>query len=229
MKKPIIGIAAEKVIEKPGVFQYPWYLTIESYVRAVTLVGGTPILLLPGSPADELINIVDGLLMQGGMDVTPSEYGEAKLPECGRTDLKEDSFHESLIRAAIDQKKPILGICRGIQIINVTLGGTLYQDLESKWHRHYENYEDPCHIINIKEGTKLHSIFGDTLLVNSLHHQGIKELAKGLIPSAYSEDGLIEAVENDLIMAIQCHPEALKEKDEKYLRLFEYFIEKCKN
>ena len=228
MRKPIIGIAAEKVYEKPSAFHYPWYVTSESYTRAVTLAGGIPILLLPNSsPADELISLVDGLLLQGGVDVTPSLYNEEKLPECGYCDLQEDLFHISLLNSAIKQNKPILGICRGFQVINVALGGTLYQDLESKWHKHYEDYEEPSHTIKIKEGTKLYSIFNDSLSVNSLHHQGIKTLGKGLTASAFSEDGLIEGIENELIMGVQCHPEALKERDPKFLKLFEFFINQC--
>ena len=228
MRKPIIGIAAEKVCEKPSAFHYPWYITNEAYIRAVSLAGGIPILLLPNTPCDDLISLVDGLLLQGGIDVTPSLYNEEKLPECGNCDLEEDLFHISLVNSAIKQNKPILGICRGIQVINVALGGTLYQDLESKWHKHYEDYEEPCHKIKIKEGTKLYSIFNDdSIAVNSLHHQGIKKLGKGLTASAYSEDGLIEGIENELIIGIQCHPEALKEKNYEFLELFNFFINEC--
>lgn len=229
MRKPIIGIVSERINDnKPSAFHYSWYITSDSYLRSVSLAGGIPLLLLPTEDIEEYMGIVDGLLFQGGKDIDPSFYGEEKDNACGPTDTFEDEFHLALLKAAIKHNKPILGICRGFQLINVAFGGTLYQDLENKNHKHYDDYENPCHGLNIKENTQLYSIFGSFLRVNSLHHQGVKTLGKGLIASGYSDDGLIEALEKDNIIAIQCHPEALKEKNFTYLKLFKYFIDKCK-
>lgn len=228
--RPLIGIAAETISGDmhSGAFRYDWYIASASYVRCVTNAGADPVLLIPGSDPERMITMVDGLLLQGGKDISPSMYGEEKIPECGVNNLAEDEFHIALIKEAIRQKKPILGICRGLQIINVALGGTLCQHLPNQEHKHYEDYENPSHTISIVPGTKLASIFGDgELPVNSLHHQGIKQLAPSLTAAAYSPDGLIEAVEADGIIAVQCHPEALKERHREYQKLFNFFIESC--
>ena len=229
--KPLIGIASVTISGDMhnGEFRYDWYMAISSYVRCITNAGADPVILIPGSDPARMISMVDGLLIQGGKDVSPSLYGEDKVPECGTNDIMEDEFHIALIKEAIRQKKPILGICRGLQIINVTLGGTLYQHLPNQEHRHLEDYENPSHTISVVPGTKLASIFGEGVLhVNSLHHQGIKNLAPSLTAAAYSPDGLIEAVEADGIIAVQYHPEAMKEKYGEYQRLFDFFIENCK-
>ncbi len=229
--KPLIGIAAETVSGDmhKGAFRYDWYMAISSYVRGITNAGADPVILIPGSDPARMISMVDGLLLQGGKDVSPSLYGEEKSPECGYNDIIEDEFHIALIKEAMKQKKPILGICRGLQIINVALGGTLCQHLPNQAHKHHDDYENPSHSIYVLSGTKLASIFGDgNLPVNSLHHQGIKQLAPSLTAAAYSPDGLIEAVEAEGIIALQCHPEALKEKHGEYQRLFDFFIENCK-
>ncbi|MGN0905566.1 MAG: gamma-glutamyl-gamma-aminobutyrate hydrolase family protein [Bullifex sp.] len=230
-RKPLIGIAAETISGDmhKGAFRYDWYMAISSYVRGIMNAGADPVILIPGSDPARMISMVDGLLLQGGKDISPSLYGEEKTPECGPNDIIEDKFHIDLIKEAIRQKKPILGICRGLQIINVTLGGTLYQHLPNQEHKHFEDYENPSHTITVVPGTKLASIFGEGILpVNSLHHQGIKKIAPSLAAAAYSPDGLIEAVEADGIIALQCHPEALKEKHGEYQRLFDFFIENCK-
>lgn len=228
--KPVIAIAAE-LVEKPAgsAFTYSWNISSESYVQAVQRAGGVPFIIPKGS--EELIRFADGLLMQGGKDIDPLSYREERHQLCGASDIEEDEFHKTLIIAANDRNMPILGICRGLQIINTVFGGTLYQDQSEGGfikHSRYDRPEDGVHEVWVEEGSFLERIFHRrTLFVNSLHHQMIKDLAPGFRTAACTGDGSIEAIEKGNIIAVQWHPEAMSQKRTEMSALFSYFISLC--
>lgn len=192
--------------------------------------GGLPV-LLPSSAQnfspDVLMGTVDALVLQGGSDMSPKHYGqEPKRPEWGG-DYVRDLYEMALIRAALAQNKPILGVCRGLQVLNVALGGSLYQDIETlhprkKVHRNWEVYDQLFHEVRVERGSFLAGVYGDrTGTVNSVHHQGIKDLGKGLVPEAFSaEDDLVEAIRYEgeaFALGVQWHPEFQDPTNERLL------------
>lgn len=234
MEKPIILIAPEEV-EKPSssAFPFSWQITNEAYINGIVRAGGDPLMILPGADIKRMISLADGILLQGGADVDPECYGEERNTLCGKTNKREDNFHIALIREAITQKKPIFGICRGIQIINTALGGTLYQDESLSGtaleHKRLDSPLEAVHKISIEKDSFLSEIFKtDSISVNSLHHQMIKSTGEGVIVAARAEDGNIEAIEKGNIIAVQWHPEAMLMKEDLMLPLFKYFIKQCK-
>ncbi len=231
--KPIIAIASEE-IKKPSLsaFSFSWHITNEAYLQAIEIAGGIPIILPPSKEAVDIIKHVDGLLLQGGADVDPSLYKEDKHQNCGDSCISEDLFHIRLIEKAASLNKPIFGVCRGMQIINVAFGGSLYQDREEnpKFNNHLmkEAYAEGVHNITIERESFLAEVFKkENLIVNSLHHQMIKDLAPGFKVAARSDDGVIEAIEKDKIRAVQWHPEAMLCVDEMMIPLFKDFISLC--
>lgn len=178
---------------------------------------------------------VDGLLLSGGVDIDPQSYGDALVNERWRGQLDRDRFELALFREALAQKLPILGVCRGMQFINVAYGGTLWQDIPSLrpmsvLHRNQELYDGLTHELEVVPDTFLAEIFGtDTTIVNSVHHQGIKTLGQGLTAIAYAQDGLIEAVMShpaDNVVGVQWHPEWMRDSQPNQ-QLFEWFVGKA--
>ena len=210
MKKPIIGVLPLFDKEKDSYWMLP------AYFQGIEHAGGLPVMLpLNGAEdCERLSEICDGLLFTGGQDVDPSVYGEPVLDCCGELCPARDRLETALLRAAIKHNKPILGICRGLQVINAALGGTLWQDLpsqrpESRNHRMERPYDRAEHSVTLS-GPLAAAYGADSLGVNSCHHQGIKDLAPGLEPMAVAEDGLIEAVcdpKQPFFWAVQWHPE----------------------
>lgn len=210
-----------------------------AYGRAVEMSGGVP-LLLPYVEDEKIIDafveLCDGFLFTGGVDVDPSYYGEEKKDTCGKTESNRDKLEMAVLGRALELGKPILGICRGLQIINVAMGGALYQDLSTEFegelsHRQTEGESEPSHPILVEEGSPLYSVVGKKEMVgNSFHHQAIKSLADGLLVSARASDGIIEAVyapDKKYLRAYQWHPERLyRFEDNK--ALFDDFINACK-
>ena len=210
-----------------------------AYIRAVEAAGGVP-LILPVTTHPETIarclDALDGLLLSGGVDVAPSCYGENPHPELGETDADRDAAEIALIRAALERDKPILAICRGLQILNVALGGSLWQDLPTEtpseiFHAQTERHiarPETVHSIRIEAGSRLSQIIGaETMQVNSLHHQALKDVADGLKVTARAADGVIEAAEmpdKRFVVAIQCHPEELAAWQPESQRLFAAFV-----
>lgn len=199
----------------------------ENYSRAILRAGGIPVIIPTVSSEEDAADIVsklDGVLFSGGSDIPPSWYGEDVLNETVKTNPTRDRSDSLLARAALASGKPILGICRGGQMLNVLLGGNLYQDIPSQLPEAHI-HKGASHKIGLVEGGFLKDIFGaDSLTVNSTHHQAVRELAPGAKITALSDDGIVEAWETDQIRAVQFHPEALLAEDDQWLPLFKDFI-----
>ena len=211
------------------------------YLESIVEAGGTPIIVpLLDDPAilREIYDSLDGLLIPGGEDVHPRFYGELPHPKLGETSELRDAVEIQLIRWAYEDDLPVLGVCRGIQVINVALGGSLYQDLDDQKPSELQHstadsptmWEQEAHEMHIRPDSKLASVLGPrALAVNSLHHQAVKTLAPGLTSTAEAPDGTIEALEakgRNFFLALQCHPEMLwqKSSDIHWLNLFKSFI-----
>ena len=193
------------------------------YRRAVEAAGADAVDLVPGTP---VLPEVDGLLLPGGWDVDPSFYGERPDEKMGPTDPELDSTELEMFRQARAKGIPVLGICRGQQVINVAMGGSLIQHLDEHDARAIGR-RHLAHTIEVEPDSELARAAGeDTIPVNSLHHQAIKKLGSGLHQSARGEDGTVEGVESDdgLVVAVQCHPEELTTDLPWARRLFERFV-----
>ncbi len=240
MRKPIIGISGSLITDEGGMI--PGYERVSlsnDYVQSVVRAGGIPY-IIPVVYDDEVIKAqiknVDGLIMSGGQDVDPMLYGEEPCKELGRLMPKRDKFDICVIKNAIELKKPILGICRGEQILNVANGGSLYQDLkfiEGSYIKHNQGHlpDHPTHTVTIEENSKLYSIFGKEIIVNSFHHLAVKAVAPGFKAVAYSKDGVVEAIERDgdlFVVGVQWHPEMLSASYENMQKIFTKLIEEAK-
>ena len=201
-----------------------YYVT---YRRAVEAAGAAPVDLVPGTAS---LPDVDGLLLPGGWDVDPSFYGEQRDEKIGETDPELDETELTLFRQARERELPVLGICRGQQVINVAMGGSLIQHLDEHDARAIGR-RHLAHSIEVQPETELARAAGEhQIRVNSLHHQAVKKLAAGLHQSARGDDGTIEGVESDdgLIVAVQCHPEELTGDLLWARRLFERFVARAR-
>ena len=210
-----------------------------AYAWAVEQAGGVPVLLpatTVSGAAERYLDALDGLLLSGGVDLAPECYGETPHPALGEVDSDRDALEIPLIRAALAQDMPIFAICRGIQALNVALGGTLYQDLPAQHPTEIEHQQsrnriprtDFSHPIRIAAASRLREIVGaEEMQTNSFHHQALREVAPGLTVTAWAPDGVIEAVEGKAqryLVAVQFHPEETAPNDEKSRRLFEAFV-----
>lgn len=173
----------------------------------------------------------DGLLLPGGGDMDPKFYGQARIPACGEPNLLRDAAEPLLLRAFLAADKPVLGICRGIQVLNAVLGGDLYQDIKPFEHLPHNNHWAKVHTVTVRRGTLLSRILGqDTVLVNSQHHQAVDRVAPGFTLAALSEDGIVEAIEKPdarFCLGVQWHPEWLSDADPAMQRLFDAFVNAC--
>ena len=231
MKKPIIGVTLLWDEEKNSYWMLPGYL------EGLEEAGAIPIILplaADGADIAQLADLCDGFLFTGGQDVAPQLYGEAMKPTCGELCPARDTLEQELLNRALEQDKPILGICRGLQILNVTLGGTLYQDLPTEHpseigHSMKPPYDRTAHTVHIWPMTPLASLLEKTELeVNSCHHQAIRSLAPSLVEMARSTDDLIEAVYlpgKTFVWAVQWHPEMSLRADEASGKIFKAFVE----
>lgn len=234
--KPIIGLTSS--YEKTETTDY--IFVNHSYLNAVRQFGGIP-LVLP-SEADEeelklLIARCDGLILTGGDDIDPELYGEEKLNDTVELTPIRDRAERIVCDLAVERKIPILGICRGIQMMNVYFGGSLYQDIPAQIpseikHRMEKPYHRVGHSCIVEKGTPLHALVGGELIgVNSHHHQAIKQLADGFEVMARSEDGVIEAIfdpRKPFVWGVQWHPERIWDIEASSAKLFEAFIEACR-
>ena len=173
----------------------------------------------------------DGLLLPGGGDMDPKFYGQARISACGEPNLLRDAAEPLLLRAFLAADKPVLGICRGIQVMNAVLGGDLYQDIKPFEHLPHNDHWAKVHTVTVRRGTLLSRILGqDTVLVNSQHHQAVDRVAPGFTLAALSEDGIVEAIEKPdarFCLGVQWHPEWLSDADPAMQGLFDAFVNAC--
>ena len=222
-----IAIASMRRDPHGSAFCYKQDIANEAYINSVLSSNAIPLILpyLGCDNAAEALRGFSALLIPGGHDIDPELYSEEPTYAINYN-REEDLYHIALINAALKAGIPILGICRGMQLINVALGGTLYQDIEKEYcgrinHKAIDKPYEGCHRIAIKKSTALYyALNTDSIMVNSLHHQAIKRLGKGLSVSAESEDGVIEAIEGNKILAVQWHPEAMYSEMKAIFRSF---------
>jgi putative glutamine amidotransferase len=238
--QPLIGITAGEVLNNGEAWAPSLYGQAHTYIDAVTRAGGIPFIIpfLDDEAAlRRLYDMADAIVFSGGNDVDPELYGSKPSGLLGDISRRRDNQEWKLYEWSFEEKKPILAICRGMQLLNVFLGGTLHQDIvtnlpEASNHRLSDlkqSFEFIAHKLKIDSNSKLASILGATEInANTLHHQAIDRLATKLKATAWSEDGIIEAVElpgDDFIVGVQCHPEALEHEAETGWRnLFNEFV-----
>lgn len=229
--QPLIGITCG--MERDG------YFVTYYYAKAVRAAGGMPV-LLPFLEREEDLKyyhrILDGLILSGGGDVDPFYFGEDPVPELGEICPERDQFELSLARLFLADPKPLLAICRGMQVLNIAAGGTLCQHLEAKpgavKHRQHAPKWYPTHEIEIAVGSRLFHLFQGqrSIRVNSFHHQAIEKVAPGFKVNAWAKDGVIEGMEGEnfnFCLGVQWHPECMWERDERQLELFRAFLKAC--
>jgi len=240
--RPLIGVTTQTLHAIDGIPEgLPQSVVMnQRYYHAVASAGGAPVLIPLMDDLDTLRAIyerVDGVLIPGGVDVDPAMFGEHAHERLGRIDPARDRVEIQLATWAMNERKPVLGLCRGLQVINVALGGTLYQDLETEYpnaikHDYFPTYgfarDHLAHEVVVKAGSRLrHAVASASIPVNSMHHQGIKVLAPALVASATAPDGLIEAVEspNDhFVVGVQWHPEVFELAEPSTGQLFTDFV-----
>lgn len=202
-----------------------------SYARAVELAGGIPLIIPAQASLDtlrEMMAAADRLLLTGGGDVNPARYGEAAHPAVAGVSDQRDSAEEAVLNLALDRRLPILAICRGMQVLNVALGGTLVQDITSERPGSLVHGPRADHLVQVAPGSRLREILGtDAPEVNSRHHQAIGTLGYGLQAVAWSSDGVVEGIEmpGQWVVGVQWHPEDLIGDSEAARRLFAGFLE----
>ncbi len=233
MSKKIIAVVPLWDDEKESIWMLP------GYMNGIKEAGAIPVILPLSSSAEDVLKVFemcDGLLMTGGQDVSPSLYKEQSRMNCGAPCAERDLLESALYAKALEQDKPVLGICRGIQLINVLQGGTLYQDLPSEYESSIEHHMEPpytrvAHNVSIKKQTPLFELLlTETLGVNSYHHQAVKNLGADLEVMAVSEDGLVEAVRHAgrrFVWAFQWHPELDFHVNPNSRKIFDAFINAC--
>ena len=239
---PVIGVTATLKEDTESVAERPLGRFVRAdldYVEGVAQAGGAPVVLPPVGDrrvAEAVVGSLDGLLLSGGSDLSPSYYGETPIPELSVTLPERDGFEMVLLELALRRGIPIFGICRGLQVLNVGLGGTLYQDIPAQLggevlkHRQTTPKWQPTHEVSVDAGSQVGGIVDrETLKVNSYHHQAIKDLADGLVVSATAADGVVEAVEyRDLsecwILGVQWHAEAMRETAPEHRSFFEAHV-----
>jgi putative glutamine amidotransferase len=235
--RPLIGVPTGRE-KSQRFFGLPLYIMNQTYVRVLETLGALPVLIplqMSEATLQGIFERLDGLFLPGGEDLDPQTYGEDRHPQLGAPDKERDRTELALTRWALAAGMPVLGVCRGVQVINVACGGTLYQDLHSQrpdLEKHdyfppsYERYR-VSHQVTIEPDSRLARALGAVHEVNSMHHQGIAELGHGLRVVARAEDGLPEAVELPplpFVVGVQWHPEELAKTDQLSGSLFAEFI-----
>ena len=230
--KPIIGVT---MTTNNG-----QYCINEAYVKSIIQAGGIPVNIPFGveSDVEQLLEGMDGLLLTGGVDVHPHFFDEEPHIKIGHIMLERDEVELELTEAALKKRMPIFGICRGIQLLNVALGGNLYQDINSQYeqtpilHQQNARRREASHYIEITKGSQLHEIIGkEKIAVNSFHHQAIKDVPEIFMITAKASDGIVEAIEMKdypFCVAVQWHPEEMAiAEDEHAKKLFKAFVDAC--
>ena len=233
--RPLIGITSSMNDEETRI-------SVNRNFQDVLLkAGAMPVLLPITADADALAAMMeqcDGFVFSGGDDIDPRRYGEQPRPVCGSITPERDDCEIPLVKMLHERHdKPVLAICRGIQALNVGMGGTLYQDVASDFgkpvlaHRQKMLGRYSSHSIELSEGSLIHQIMQNgTIDVNSFHHQAVAKVAPGMKATAYAPDGMIEAIESTthpFFLGVQWHPEIMWRQDEKTLRLFQALVKAC--
>ena len=222
MSKPLIGVTTSHLLSKYG---HTLLVVGEAYTQAVQRAGGIPVLLpldLGEAEIQHLLDRLDGILLTGGGDIDPARYGGQPHPTVYDIDEMRDQMEIHLAQQVVAQGKPFLGICRGFQVLNAALGGSLYEDILAQHsgaikHDYFPDYPRTLlsHGMRVEVGSRLASILGATELeTNSLHHQGVRQVGNGLAITAHAPDGIVEAVEypgHPFGLAVQWHPEWMQE------------------
>lgn len=234
MSKPLIGITTRNGRDRDG---HPLTSLQHSYINSIVQAGGLPVLIPENLPEEDYLDLyshLKGILFSGGGDISLEYFNGSEHPRIGEVDKVRDITEITLMRATVNDGKPILGICRGAQVMNVALGGTLYTHIPDQLKSALD-HEYPgdlrrvlVHPVNVDKNTRSADIFGETLLnVNSLHHQGLKDIAPGLRAAGHAPDGLVEVVEipdHPYAVAVQWHPEWLTDQPAMQ-RLFNSFVD----
>ena len=224
---PVIGISCGRSATGASTLS-------SNYTEAVARAGGIPVIfptVADSALAASLVKQVDGVVFSGGPDLDPSYYGETFWNETVEVDTLRDVSDLLLMRAALASKKPVMAICRGEQLMNVVLGGSLYQDLPTQYDTIVRHGGGTTHRIGVEKGSVLYELFGeDSLTVNSFHHQAVKQVAPGVKVTAHAADGIVEAYEyGNQVIAFQFHPEGMARTDDAWLAPFRYFVKKAGN
>ena len=244
LARPIIGIPTQTLQSLGGVSAEipPSWVMSQRYIQTLVQAGAIPwmIPLVDESTLRGIYDGLDGVFLPGGADIDPATYGAGAHVACDRTDPERDRVELSLAKWAMADGKPVLGVCRGLQMINVAAGGTLFQDLATQRPGSIKHDYFPfngqsftrdylAHTVDVAADSRLARLYGaGELRVNSMHHQGIRELGHGLRVTAVAPDGLIEAIEtvaDAYVFAVQWHPEALTDRDDRSAAMFRDFIE----
>lgn len=241
--RPLIGIPTQTlqaIDDIPKGLPHSWVMN-SRYSVAVAGAGAAPVMIPLLSRDLQSLKAVydrlDGILLAGGVDMDPCTFGETPHPSLGRVDPDRDAVELAIARWCIAEKKPILGLCRGHQVLNVALGGTLWQDIESQLpgaikHDYFPTAgyarDFKAHPVSVAPGSRLEAAFGQPAIqVNSMHHQAVKDLAQALQPSGRAPDGLIEAFESGtehFLVGVQWHPEMFERTDQGTRELFRQFV-----
>jgi len=216
-ERPRIGLSTYREEAAWGVWHQPADLLPTTYADAVVAAGGVPLLLPPidqGGVAHAVLAALDGLVLSGGGDIDPARYGADRDPHCGPTRSDRDTWELALVRAALDRDRPVLAICRGVQVLNVALGGDIVQHLpDVVGHDEHRPVKGQMarHDVRTAEGSKLAGLLGERTTVATSHHQAVGRLGESLTPTAWTGDGTVEALEHDRapwVVGVQWHPEA---------------------
>ena len=227
MAKVVVGITGNEK-EMPAMSGIKYVAVAQDLSEGVKQAGGLPIVIPIGKPelAKDYVDMVDKLILSGGQHVDPRFYGQEKEIDSDDYSLARDQFELALIKEALRQKKPIFAVCRGMQLLNVALGGSLHQSIQGHWQ---EDVSGTSHSLEIRPNSRVSQLFQAGTQINSLHRQSIKDLAPGLVATAHDpRDGTIEAYESQgqqSILGIQWHPEFLAKNCSHNQKLFDYLVQ----
>jgi putative glutamine amidotransferase len=233
LKNPIIGITCSQDDIESN------YILRKYYVNVIEYFGGVPVILpaVNNKLIENHINLISGLILSGGGDVDPLYFNKEPNPSCGLITPERDFYEIELIKKYEKTGKPLLAICRGVQVLNIAYGGSIYQDIYSELQKELIKHEQlapkwyPTHSVEINTESKLYKIFKEKIIrVNSFHHQAVNIPADDFNVTAVSSDGIIEAIEHKNLdwIGVQWHPECMAEKISMQKNIFEYFINYCK-
>lgn len=241
-RRPLIGITgrrwpASRVADflPSALHDAEFDLHFSEYPAAVARAGGLPVELTRDAPVQEMLERLDGVVISGGADVDPSRYGAAPDDNLGHPEPDRDEWELAVIAEALRTDVPLLGICRGAQLLQVHLGGALVQHVDLADGVGHPRFDEPrdsaCHVVQFDHGTLAHSLYGDSIEVNSLHHQTMEHPAQGLVPSGHAPDGVIEALElpRQPVFGVQWHPEMLQHLDPSLVWLVERAVEHARS